>query len=79
MDTVGRILQDERCGSSQLTIGLVHGGMETYLGSLTELKGTVTLDVIILELVLSVEVTFCWGCSACLEQMAVALPLGRKV
>ena len=46
MDTVGRILQDERCRSSQLTVGLVHGGMETYLGSLTELKGTRTLDVI---------------------------------
>ena len=46
MDTMGRILQDERCGSSQLTVGLVHGGMEIYLGSLTELKGTGTLDVI---------------------------------
>lgn len=26
MDAVGRIPQDERCGSSQLTVGLVHGG-----------------------------------------------------
>lgn len=46
MGAEGRIPQDERCGSSQLTVGLVHGGMETYLGSLTELKGTGTLDVI---------------------------------
>lgn len=50
----------------KLTVGLVHGGMETYLGSLTELKGTGTLDVITSGTCLIRGGYFHWGCSACL-------------